>query len=405
MNSFFVKTIAISLMATAFSVSANAQGFTIKGNIKGVKDGTRVTLRFRDDGAPENVETLTKGGSFELKGTVKSPMMTTIEIDDRPKSELCDTVYSYPHGVNFILENTSYTVSAACFDSIPQCMAVRDAVLPKYPNVTVKGGKAQEQYEEWMKTNFKEMVDYEKADNDYRQERYFSKGGFMHYDTVKVEALSRVKDEKEHALNEANRRFIDAHPGYAISLMLQMKDAKVPFCYTVAELDTMLKKFGANYDQERLKTFAETVEKLKKYPRGAHYTDVSVQTPDGKDAKWSEYIKKGKYNFVDCWASWCGPCRAAIPNVKEMHKRLGDKVNIISVSVDKKNADWQKAMKEEAMPWPQFIVTKEGTSQLHHDYDLTFVPSLIVIDPEGCIQLFTSNPDEAHRYLEEHIQQ
>lgn len=40
MNSFFVKTIAISLMATAFSVSANAQGFTVKGNIKGVKDGT-----------------------------------------------------------------------------------------------------------------------------------------------------------------------------------------------------------------------------------------------------------------------------------------------------------------------------------------------------------------------------
>ncbi len=401
-SSSIIKTFAVALMATAYSASANAQGFTVKGNIKGVKDGTRVALRFRDGGAPENVETLTKGGSFELKGTIKSPMMTTIEIDDRPKSEVCDTVFPYPHGVNFILENTDYTISAACFDSIPQCMAVQGCILPKYRNVTVKGGKAQEQYAEWMKTNFKEMVDYEKADNDYRQERYFSEGGFMHYDTVKVEALSRIKDEKEQVLNAANRRFIDAHPDYAISLMLQTKETKVPFCYTADELDAMLKKFSGNYDQERLKTFAETVEKLKKYPRGAHYTDVNVQTPDGKDAKWSEYIKKGKYNFVDCWASWCGPCRAAIPSVKEMYKRLGDKVNIISVSVDKKNADWQKALKEENMPWPQFVVTKEGSDQLHKDYSLTFVPSLIVIDPEGCIQVFTSDPDLAHRYLEEH---
>lgn len=113
MNSIFIKTFAISLMATAFSASANAQGFTVKGDIKGVKDGTRVVLRFRDNGAPENLETLTKGGSFELKGIVKSPMMTTIEIDDRPKSEICDTVFSYAHGVNFVLENTSYTISAA----------------------------------------------------------------------------------------------------------------------------------------------------------------------------------------------------------------------------------------------------------------------------------------------------
>ena len=54
------------------------------------------------------------------------------------------------------------------------------------------------------------------------------------------------------------------------------------------------------------------------------------------------------------------------------------------------------------MPWPQFVVTKEGSDQLHKDYSLTFVPSLIVIDPEGCIQVFTSDPDLAHRYLEEH---
>lgn len=62
-----------------------------------------------------------------------------------------------------------------------------------------------------------------------------------------------------------------------------------------------------------------------------------------------EIIVPGKYNFIDFWASWCGPCRAAIPSVKQLQQKLGDKLNIISISVDKKRQDWERAMEVEKM--------------------------------------------------------
>jgi len=68
-----------------------------------------------------------------------------------------------------------------------------------------------------------------------------------------------------------------------------------------------------------------------------------------KSINLKEIIVPGKYNFIDFWASWCGSCRAAIPSVKQLQLKLGDKLNIISISVDKKRQDWERAMEVEKM--------------------------------------------------------
>lgn len=68
-----------------------------------------------------------------------------------------------------------------------------------------------------------------------------------------------------------------------------------------------------------------------------------------KSINLKEIIVPGKYNFIDFWASWCGPCRAAIPSVKQLQQKLGDKLNIISISVEKKRQDWERAMEVEKM--------------------------------------------------------
>jgi len=141
------------------------------------------------------------------------------------------------------------------------------------------------------------------------------------------------------------------------------------------------------------------VEYMRKYVKGSPYTDFAITATDGTAKKFSDCIVAGKYNFIDFWASWCGPCRMAIPEVKKMHEEVGDKLNIVSVSVDAKSDDWKRAMDEEKMPWSQYLVPKESMKILHEAYMINAIPDLLIIDPEGKVVLATHEPDEAHAFI------
>ena len=394
---------SFALVAMVLATGAFAQSFTVKGTIKGIKDGTKVTLRGKEQGMRVEYSALTQGSTFVVKGSVKSPVRVRIEISDKPDSEYKKDEYPETRGIPFMLENADYTVEAASIDSVPYTYSMKGGLLSKTPNMTIRGGEAQRQYMEWFDTTYKLQLAEDLANVAYRHELLFSGKKRSEIDTAKVDSLESMLNVARADLDKANADFITAHPNYAVSLLLQQEKTDTPFAYSVEELDGLLKTFAGNYDKARLAEFTKTVNDLKKYPREAQYRDATLQTSDGKNVQLADCIVKGKYNFIDCWASWCGPCRAAIPSVKEMYKRLGDKVNVISISVDKKNADWQQALKEENMSWRQYITTTEGAKQLKEGYMLRFVPTLLVIDPEGHIQVYTNDPTVAHRYLEEHV--
>lgn len=403
MKNSLYNYLCVALVATCVATGAFAQSFTVKGNIKGIKNGTKVSLRSRENGKQITCSTLSKGSAFELKGTVKSPMLVEIEISDKPQSEYKQGDYPEDRGVKFMLENANYTVSAACMDSVPRNFIMDGTALPQLPNVTINGGEAQRQYQEWFKTTYPQQLAQALANTALRHELYFSGKKKSEVDTATTNRLEAAYDKATEELNKVNADFIAAYPNYAISLQLQQEKTSRPFVYSVAELDAMLKTFAGNYDKARLAEFTKAVNDLKKFPKEAQYRNLPLETPDGTKTQLTDCIVKGKYNFIDFWASWCGPCRAAIPSVKEMYKRMSDKVNIISVSVDRKNADWQKALKEENMPWKQYVVPAEGMNKLTSEYMLQFVPTLMVIDPEGKIQVYVNDPAKAHHYLEEHV--
>lgn len=84
-----------------------------------------------------------------------------------------------------------------------------------------------------------------------------------------------------------------------------------------------------------------------------------------------------KYILIDFWASWCNPCRKEIPNLKNLYAKYADKgFQIISISIDKKKADWEKALQEEQLAWPNYLDT-EGIASL---YKVRFVPTMYLID-------------------------
>ena len=132
----------------------------------------------------------------------------------------------------------------------------------------------------------------------------------------------------------------------------------------------------------------ETIQRfnaLEQTAEGKPFVDFTIETKDGNKVSLSDYVGKGKYTLVDFWASWCGPCRWAIPKVEQLYKRYGDdRLAVVSVSLDKKREDWEKALKQENMPWTQLGV--DGNDMLvtvSRAYHITRIPRLLLIAPDG----------------------
>ena len=82
---------------------------------------------------------------------------------------------------------------------------------------------------------------------------------------------------------------------------------------------------------------------------------------------------KGNYVFVDFWASWCGPCRAEMPNVVEAYNKYHSKgLEIVGVSFDQKKDAWTAMVKKLGMEWPQMSDLKGLASEAGKVYGNSF---------------------------------
>uniref|UniRef100_UPI0030FBBCA9 TlpA family protein disulfide reductase n=1 Tax=uncultured Wocania sp. TaxID=2834404 RepID=UPI0030FBBCA9 len=97
---------------------------------------------------------------------------------------------------------------------------------------------------------------------------------------------------------------------------------------------------------------------------------------------------KGKYVYVDVWATWCGPCKAEIPFLKEVEKKYHDKnIEFVSISVDKaKDHDkWKTMVVEKELSGIQLFADKDWSSDFVKGYGIRGIPRFILIDPTGNI--------------------
>lgn len=97
---------------------------------------------------------------------------------------------------------------------------------------------------------------------------------------------------------------------------------------------------------------------------------------------------KGKYVYVDVWATWCGPCKQEIPFLKELHNEYKDKnIAIVSLSIDKmEHKDkWLKMIADENLQGIQIMADKDWNSDFVTAYNIQGIPRFILIDKEGNI--------------------
>lgn len=90
---------------------------------------------------------------------------------------------------------------------------------------------------------------------------------------------------------------------------------------------------------------------------------------------------KGKVLVVDFWASWCGPCKKALPVLAELHKEYGDKgVVFIAVSLDEKKADMDAYLKKSPIP---FAVVRDPKGKLAEKLGIEGIPTSFVVAGDG----------------------
>jgi thiol-disulfide isomerase/thioredoxin len=97
---------------------------------------------------------------------------------------------------------------------------------------------------------------------------------------------------------------------------------------------------------------------------------------------------KGKYVYVDVWATWCGPCIAEIPSLKKVEKQYHSKnIEFVSISIDKiKDHDkWKKMIIDKELGGMQLYADNNWESKFIEDYLIKGIPRFIIIDPAGKI--------------------
>lgn len=112
--------------------------------------------------------------------------------------------------------------------------------------------------------------------------------------------------------------------------------------------------------------------------------NFKAQTPEGKEL--SLYDLRGHIVLLDFWASWCGPCMAEMPNVKEIYKKYHDKgLEILGVSLDSKKDAWVKAIQQNELNWNHVSTLSKFDCPIAKRFRVTGIPRMYILDQEGKI--------------------
>ena len=210
---------------------------------------------------------------------------------------------------------------------------------------------------------------------------------------LKGESLFYIGEPDTKSVQRAETEFREAarlspnvatfHMNLARSLMRESKDDEA-----VTELKQCL----------ALNTPAPIADLAKRYlqnPRRGHgelAPDFLITSIQGDQIALQELT--GRTVVLDFWATWCPPCRASVPELKELTRKYPGRLELISVSADNDDKSWREFVSKHEMTWHQY---RDSNHKILDSYSVRAFPTYMVIDGDGVIRqkIVGMNPQES----------
>ena len=357
---------------TALACQSNTEGYQIKGHIEGAGNGIAIMTLPVGREEPTTGDTVKmKNGVFTFTGKLEAPSWVSIQVcPDKEKPASC----------GFIGENNTITLAGKWADVLDQYG------YRSIPNVNVTGSLNEKIYQEisnvreklMQEPRFKEYAEVQTKLNELHNGE--DKEAFYKYQ-AETEAIT---EEFSNEVRKQQKELIlknDTIEAVAYYLNFLQNDMEL------AELEQVFKALSPKVQNS---SFAKDVRveiaaRIRVQP-GMPAPDFTLETPDGTKLSLSDL--RGKYVILDFWASWCVPCRKSHPHLIQINQKYkGENFVLLGIASDRKDEVIKKAAQEDKIDWPQMNIyeKRDQQKQLNEMYDISAIPTKILIDPEGKI--------------------
>jgi peroxiredoxin len=358
-----MKKLLFLLLSLLPLLAAAQKSYTISGKLPAVKGHAKAYLVTLQGNSYKNKDSVDiNGGQFQFKGNVSEPAQVMIEV----KYSGLRKSGNQNDYISFWLENSNISLITA--DSIK--------------NAKVSGSTADRQDRELsaLITPFTNKII--KLQNEFSKGHEAVAGKTVEERKVASDSLnSYVKQIRNIQL-----KFVESNPNSFMALYT-FNTSILGSHFDSAEVKPLFYKFSSQLQSSSLGKLAiDRILANEKRAVGVKIIDFSQTDINGKPFNIKSL--RGKYVFLDFWASWCYWCRAENPNVLKAYEQLKDRnLEIVSVSFDESKASWENAVKQDKLPWLQVSDLKgmKVRDGLAAKLDIKALPQNLLINPEGMI--------------------
>ncbi|WP_329903859.1 TlpA family protein disulfide reductase [Porphyromonas pogonae] len=354
----------IGLLSACFAYAQQTQGSCIlKGHVDGLKEYDAVLLDY--DKKTEIARAKSVNGDFQIK-------CSAIPSDGRM---FCLWIPQLGNMEPSIQVSYDY-IFIDSPEIIIQALVEKDHGLKIK---SVKGSPTMDEYERIQEQNpFNQELNtaigvYNKAFDEYNNVKSTDEN------LKKLEQVAKKIDEIYAKQAQVYLHMIDSLPeSNALAAIIY----SYFFQAHVDEQERVITRFSPHMIHNFfIDLMNQNVSNAKKSAVGSESPDLVLETEKGEKKAISSY--KGKYILIDFWASWCGPCRKEIPNIKKLYNTYKDKnIEFIGVSIDDDKKSWHKAIQEEKLPYLQLFDAEKKSMTV---YSYNGIPFIVLISPDGRI--------------------